>query len=250
MRGCTAVFGIIIILSGITGYSQAQTLVLNDTNGPPFTTDAQDGFLDILVARAFAELGLQLKLVKSPAERGLKNANEGIDDGELTRIAGIDRQYPELVRVPEKLIDWEFVAFTRNRDIRLQGWQSLRDYSIGFIRGWKILEQNTAGFPYVNTVRNSDVLFSMLDKGRVDVILFSRWYGMYLLQEKNIQGVQVLEPPLAVREMFIYLNKRHARHVPGIAAALRQLKASGEYERLFNQTVRPIAASVNRYAAP
>ena len=151
---------------------------------------------------------------------------------------------------PEKVIDWEFVAFSRKSHIKTDNWENLREHSVGFIRGWKILEQNTAGFPYVNTVRNSDVLFSMLEKERVDVILFSRWYGIYLLQEKNISNAHILEPPLAVREMFIYLNKKHAAYIPGIAAALRQLKETGEYERLFNQAVRPVAIKVQRNVVP
>ena len=90
----------------------------------------------------------------------------------------------------------------------------------------------------------------MLDKKRVDVIVFSRWYGMYLLQEKNIKNVHMLDPPLAVREMFIYLHKKHAAHVPGITAALRQLKATGEYERIFNETVSVVAGQVRAHASP
>lgn len=217
--------------------THAQTLVLNDTNGAPFTTLAHDGFLDAVVGKAFTMAGVQLKLVRTPAERGLLNANEGIDDGELTRIKGIDQVYNNLIRVPEKVVDWDFVAFSKNPNIQLRDWQSLKPYSIGHIRGWKILETNTAGFPYVESVRNSDVLFSMLEKDRIEIALFSRWIGKGILKDKKLKGIYVLEPALASREMFIYLNKKHAALVPKIADALKEIKASGEYERLFKEKV-------------
>ena len=217
--------------------AQAQTLVLNDTNGAPYTTLAHDGFLDIVVGEAFAMAGVKLKLVRTPAERGLRNANEGIDDGELTRIKGIDKTYTNLIRVPEKVIDWDFVAFSKNPNITIHGWESLKNYNIGHIRGWKILETNTAGFPYVESVRNSDVLFSMLEKDRIDIALFSRWIGKAILKQKNLRGIYVLEPPLASREMYIYLNKKHAALVPIISQALNSIKQSGEYDRLFKEKV-------------
>ena len=228
--------GICLFLVSIHG-TQAQTLVLNDTNGAPYTTLAHDGFLDVVVSKAFAMVGVQLELVRTPAERGLLNANEGIDDGELTRIKGIDKVYTNLIRVPEKVVNWDFVAFSKNPNIQIKDWQSLKPYNIGHIRGWKILEINTAGFPYVETVRNSDVLFTMLEKDRIDIALFSRWIGMAILKKKKLRGIHVLEPPLASREMYIYLNKKHAELVPKIADALRQIKQSGEYERLFREKV-------------
>ena len=217
--------------------AQAKTLVLNDVNGAPYTTEAHDGFLDVVVGKAFRMVGVELQLVRTPAERGLRNANEGIEDGELTRIKGIDKTYTNLVRVPEKVIDWDFVAFSKNPHVKINGWQSLKPYNIGLIRGWKILEANTAGFPYRQTVRDADVLFNMLDKDRIDIALFSRWLGLAILKEKKMQGIHVLEPPLASREMYIYLNKKHSQLVPKISDALKQIKQSGEYADLFKEKV-------------
>jgi len=234
LMGRVSLFTLLISLQ--IPIAKAQTLILNDANGPPYTTLGRDGFLDVVGEKIFKQAGVDVKLIRTPAERGLRNANEGIDDGEITRIEGIDKVYTNLIRVPEKIVDMDFVAFSK-MDLQLQGWDSLRNHNLGFILGWKIFEAHTNGFQYVQSVRNSDILFSMLAKDRIDVALYSRWVGLSILKEKKLKGIHVLEPALATREMFIYLNKKHSVLVPKITDALREIKQSGEYERLFKEKV-------------
>jgi polar amino acid transport system substrate-binding protein len=105
--------GLLITLFIVAGFASSETLVLNNSTDPPLTSEHGTGFLDRLAQEAFRRAGLELKLVKLPAERALRNANSGIEDGDLNRIAGIENTYTNLVRVPEKSMDMEFTAFTR-----------------------------------------------------------------------------------------------------------------------------------------
>lgn len=237
----------ILLLSGqATGAVNETTLVLNDTNDPPFTTKAGDGFLDIVAGEAFRRAGLRLILVKLPPERGLVNANAGIEDGDLTRIAGLEKKYPNLVRVPEKLMDWHFVAFARNAEPATASWAKLEPYTVGHIKGWKIFEQSLVPATHITTADNSEQLFSMLDKNRIDVALYERWLGYALARQMRIQNIHVVEPPLAVKEMYIYLHQRHADKVPAIAAALRAIKAEGQYTKICREKFAPLSSSVSQ----
>jgi len=211
-------------------------LVLNDVNETPFTKADGSGFLDVVAGEAFRRAGVKLRLVKLPAERALLNANAGIEDGDLTRIAGLEAQYPNLIRVPEKLVDWEFSAFSMNPNIP-GNLDALRTHSVAHIKGWKIYEQMMGGAPAVVTAEDSVQLFRLLEMKRVEVVLYMRWMGLAKIREQNLQGVVVLEPSLATREMYIYLHKRHAHLVPKIAAALRQIKKEGIYDRQFREKV-------------
>ena len=217
-------------------------LVINDTNEPPYTTPDGQGFLDILVGEAFRRAGLQLRLVKFPAERGLINANEGVEDGDLTRIAGLEALYPNLIRVPEKLIDWEFSAFSKRAALPAR-WDVLRTRPVGHIRGWKIYEKQLVDAPIVITSDDSTQMFRQLQLDRIDVALYERWQGLSLIKRQSINGIHLLEPPLAKREMFLYLNKRHAALAPKIAEALRAIKAEGQYDRLYREKILSIMAA-------
>lgn len=227
---------VVLLCTGQALAANMPELILNDPNEPPFTRPDGSGFLDIVAGEAFRRAGVKLRLVKLPAERALLNANAGIEDGDLTRIAGLEAQYPNLIRVPEKLVDWEFSAFSRDSTMPAT-LDTLRTHSVAHIKGWKIYEKMLAGAPTVTTVEDSAQLFRLLELQRVEVVLYMRWMGLSKIREQNLQGVVALEPPLATREMFIYLHKRHAHLVPKIAAALRELKKDGFYEHQFRDKV-------------
>lgn len=239
-----ALAGVLLLLASTvcSAESTVPVLVINDANEPPFTTPDGQGFLDAVAGEAFRRAGAQLRLVKLPAERGLINANAGVEDGDLTRIAGLEAQYPNLVRVPEKLIDWEFTAFGKNAALPAR-WEMLRTRPIGHIRGWKLYEKQLIDAPIVVTSDDSSQMFRQLELDRIEVALHERWLGLSLLKRQGIKGVYPLEPPLARREMFIYLHKRHAALVPKIADALRAIKAEGLYDRLYREKVLSIMAT-------
>ena len=240
-----AIAGVLLLTAGLARAAEAPVLVLNDTNEPPFTTADGRGFLDAIAGEAFRRAGVRLRLVKLPAERGLINANAGIEDGDLTRIAGLEAHYPNLVRVPEKLIDWEFAAFGRDAALPAH-WESLRTHPVGHIRGWKIYEQKMAGAPHAVTAEDPAQLFRQLQLDRTEIALYERWQGLSLIRSHGWTDVHLLEPLLARREMYLYLHKRHAALVPRLAAALRAIKAEGLYDRLYREKVLSLAKATAR----
>jgi polar amino acid transport system substrate-binding protein len=218
--------------------AEPQVLVLNDVNEPPLTTPEHTGFLDMIATEMFRRIEVELRLVKLPAERALLLANDGLEDGDLTRIAGLEEQYPNLVRVPEKLIDWDFAAFSKDASIPVN-FEAIRRHSVGLIRGWKIYERNMAGAEHVTTVDDPQQLFRLLDRDRIEVALYTRWMGLALIQKQGLKDIRPLEPPLVSRAMYIYLNKRHAKLVPKLAEALRALKREGYYQRVYREKLLP-----------
>ena len=85
----------------------------------------------------FHRLDKTVLIKRPPAERGLINANLGIDDGDGPRIANLQDMnlYPNLVMVPEKLLDIEFVAFSVGGNIQIDNWNNLSTHNVGRITG-------------------------------------------------------------------------------------------------------------------
>ena len=198
-------------------------LVLNTALQYPFNTKKQTGFLDRVVTEALSRMGFRLETVRLPAERALKNVNLGIDDGDMARVKGLENIYPNILRVPEKLIDMEFTVFSTQTIDLSQGWASLRGLSVGYINGWKILEKYIPDDANVTTVRDSTQLFMLLSKGRVELLIYERWSAELIIKSLGLVKVKRQKPPLVVKEMFIYLNKKHRKLVPIFATTLKQL---------------------------
>jgi polar amino acid transport system substrate-binding protein len=214
-------------------------IVLNTTGKPPLNTPEQTGFMDKVAKEAFRRIGITLKTVQLPAERGLINANKGIEDGEMSRIAGLQETYPNLIQVPEKIMDWEFVVFSKQAIALDAGWDSLKNYTVAYMNGWKILERHV---PESHSLKVStpEQLFTMLKKNRTDLIIYERWGGLLYAKRFGLDNVITINPPLAVRAMFIYLNKRHKALVPKLAAAIKQLKNDGTYQRFYSDLLVPL----------
>ncbi len=220
-----------------TAAATNRTLVLNSAFTYLLSNKNQTGFVDSIVKEALKRIGYELESIHLPAERALLNANAGIDDGDLLRIGGLQKIYPNLIQVPEKIMDMEFVVFSQHRSFPVFGWQSLKPWSVAIITGWKILEQNITDTAELTKVKNADLLFTLLLKDRTDMIVYSRWLGLAYIKKHNLKNIKILEPPLGKRHMYVYLHKKHRHLVPKLAASLRSMKQDGSYQRIFEKTL-------------
>jgi len=208
---------------------------LNITGRPPLNTDNQTGFMDAVATEAFRRIGITLETSLFPAERGLKNSNKGFVDGEMARVKGIDKVYTNLIRVPEKLMDWEFVVFSRKTIDLRAGWSALSGKSVSHINGWKILEKNIPNDAEITKTSNINELFVLLEKKRTDYVIYEKWAGHYMLQKMMMDNVYQHKPALAVKEIFIYLHKKHKSVIPPLSQALKNMKKDGSYQHLVKK---------------
>jgi len=229
-------------LGALAPAQAADKLVLTSGVLAPYTTPDRKGFLDQLISAVFHEAGVEAELLIYPTatERGMLNANEGVDDGLAMRIAGLEKQYPNLIRVPEEVAVNDFVAISTQHRFPTPNWDSLSPYVVTYIIGWKVFEANVPKGKELTRVRDAEQLFTLLDRGRADVALYERWQGLAQTRAMGIK-VQVMEPPLVHTRMYIYLHKKHAALVPRVAAALVKLKQNGTYQRIFDATLKPLA---------
>lgn len=212
-------------------------LCLNTFAGPPLSTHDHTGYYDRILLEAFSRLKIPVTIGHLPAERSLQNANSGIDDGDFVRIYGMERRYPNLIMVPEKIDDFEFVAFTKTLQLQSVNWAALSPYQVGVVRGWKILEENLSNVEKLILVKNQELLFTLLKNNRADVVVYSKHEGSYMLQKLGIADAIILEPPLDVKPMYLYLNKKHAELAAPLAEVLKKMKEDGTYAAIAQQSL-------------
>jgi len=215
-----------------------EPLRLNSGVGAPYIQSDKKGFLDILVPEIFRRLGIAAEAVGYTAsERAMINANSGLDDGVAMRVKGLDVAYPNLVRVDEKVIDNDFVAYSVHHHFRSTGFDTLKPYQVGYIVGWKVFEARLDAGYSTTRVQDAEQLFNLLGNDRADVVLFERWQGNWLIRQRGLPA-KLLLPPLVSTEMFMYLHKKHAHLAEPVARALREAKADGTYRRIFEQSLQ------------
>jgi polar amino acid transport system substrate-binding protein len=216
----------------------ADPLVINTRPGWPMAHEGE-GVVERLLSEMGARTGIDIELQFLPEERALINASQGLDDGDGPRIREMDSLYPGLVRVDEPLLHYEFSVFTTDPSLQSTAWADLLPYDLAVIRGWKILEKNLAQARSLERVRTPTLLLGMLAADRVDAVVIDRGTGLAEVERLGLEGIHVLEPPLAVRDMYLFLHQHHASLCEPLAQALRAMKADGAYDRIFDEALGP-----------
>lgn len=210
-------------------FADHPTITVSTNNTP---LDRQ--VLQKLSKEAFSRIGVNFKLTSLPSERSLKAANAGEIDGEGLRVGGLSSKYPNLIQVPERYVGISFVAFSTDATIKLNGWNSLKPYRVGFITGWKMFEAKASGARVVNKVDTPGQLFKMLEAGRIDLALYTKADGIVFVKGKGYSTIGPLVPSLKDVDMFLYLNKKHKALVDKLATAIRDIKADGTYNKILS----------------
>ncbi|WP_342620151.1 transporter substrate-binding domain-containing protein [Rhodoferax sp. GW822-FHT02A01] len=225
-----ALFGVLFGLACLECDAQVILRLARIENVP----DQQVG-AEILVA-VYGKLGIQLQFVDGPAKRSLIESSEGRLDGEIQRVLAVQSEYPSLIAVSEPINYIEPIAFTKSLSFAVSGWDSLRPYKIGIVRGVGSSERGVSGMPHVSPTTTMDQMMLMLNAGHIDVAVNDLFSGMLVLNRLGIQAdIHPLFPMLQHIELYHFLNERHRALVPRVEGVIRQMKSSGELASLRKQ---------------
>jgi polar amino acid transport system substrate-binding protein len=215
-----------------------QTLVLNSTYYAPVTSEKRDGVLDQVYKELSRRLGIKIEIhTLAAAERVLLNVNEGVVDGDVGRVQGLEKRYPNMVMVPVPVMKYEMVVFSRNADFKVVSPDSIKPHDVGLVRGWKILEQASVGARSVTTLENAEQMFTMLDKNRIDIALLEKLQGLHMIRRMGIKNIKVLQPNLLEGNWYLYLNKKHEALIPRMTEELTRMEQEGLLQRIHDSVL-------------
>lgn len=187
-----------------------------------------------IVTEMYRRIGYQVRESHLPTRRSLRESDSGDSDGEAMRAAELEKRFPDLIRIPEPLIEHDIVAFTAGHPALLaRGWDDLAGHTICARMGILLVEDklSTLSGVRVTLAEEAAQVFRMLKAGRCDYAVLPRsaWIEA---QEAGIVGLAEASPVLTHFVAYHYVNRRRAMLVPSLAAVLRQLRAEGFVARV------------------
>lgn len=194
--------------------------------------------MNAVLIECFNRMQMELEILPMPSKRSLINADNGIEDGNFLRTEGITKTYPNLVKVPERISVNRIVAFSKNLDISIDGWESLLNYHVVYVNGWRNCEDELANAKAVTIVKNEKLLFTLLEKNRAELGVFGQSTGMRVLKKLGYTGIKPLTPPIVISDLFLYVHHKHKHLIPEIVKTLKLMKKDGTYQYLIHQYFR------------
>lgn len=210
----------------------SESLVINTYALPPLSTKVATGFYDAVVREATRRIGRNITIVWRPEKRGIRLANIGEEDGHYPRIASVSKEFRNLIHVPVPIYRSIFVAIAKRADVEVKGWESLKSFSVGYPMGWKVFEAKEEHFGTPVPVTSPPSLLRMVDRGRIDVVLYEQTAFGLIATKEGMTHLRILKPPLSSLDLFLLLHKKHASLVPRFAAALKGLTEDGTLRKL------------------
>ena len=193
-----------------------------------------------LVEEMCKRLGIVLQMRSLPIARAIDELDQENIDIEGPRNHTVEKIFSNIIRVPETLFVNDLIAFSKDPNIKISGWNSLKRFRVAYVRGWKIYKNNVVGVKHLDIIESDEALFKFLDAGRTDVALSARILGSKVISDLKLKGIVAIEPPLVVKKMYFYMNKKYEKLTQVMAETLRGMKRDGTYQRLYNKTLNSI----------
>ncbi len=207
--------------------------------------DIPDQYVGGEMLRAvYAKLNIRLEFEDVPGKRALALSSAGEVDGEIQRIGTLSRDYPTLVQVTPAINYIEPAVFTTKLHFDVAGWNSIRDYSIGIVRGVGSSEAGTRGMAQVTATTSLESMVKMLDADRFDVMVTDLFSGRVAVRKLNLEArIYPLSPPLERIHIYHYLHERHRDLVPKVGNVIAQMEANGELATLREALVKQVLSA-------
>lgn len=222
-----------------SAYADTQTIVLASVNAPESKIYQ---ISEAVLKEAFRRNGLNVILKNYPAKRSAMLADAGKVDGESHRIYDFnkDNNYPNLIRVEEPVQSVDQCIFSKNTEIKVDGWKSLAPYKVIYIGGIEMAEKGLkAAVEEKNliSVYDMETAFKMLAVDRGDVLISSPETGFATIKKLSLEnsGIKMLSPPILEINLYCYLHKRHSELAGKLAASLKEMKADGTYQKIIER---------------
>jgi polar amino acid transport system substrate-binding protein len=222
-----------MLLSGIPCHAQSVIRLAR-------IADITDQYVGGELLRAvYARLNITVEFEDVPGKRALALSSAGELDGEIQRIANVSRDYPTLIRISPPINYIEPSVFTTSLRFDVHGWDSIKDYSIGIVRGVGSSEAGTRGMSHVTATTSLENMIEMLDAGRFDVMVTDLFSGLVAVKKLKLQSrIHPLSPPIERIYIYHYLHERHRELAMKVGRVIEKMDASGELARLRESLVK------------
>jgi ABC-type amino acid transport substrate-binding protein len=191
---------------------------------------ATDGPVKMLT-QAYGRMGYGVEFTPLPFARSLAAADHGEFDGEVGRLAQVEKTATHLIRVPVAVGQVEYVPYVlMGSTARLPHWQAIRQSGlrVGARLGARLTEASVDR-AQLTSVSSYESLLHMLLKGRIDVVIAPKGQLELLypttpdVVKDGVPAVKQLGV-VATEPLYHYLHERNSALVAPLTSALRDLR--------------------------
>ncbi|MDO6762730.1 ABC transporter substrate-binding protein [Agarivorans sp. 1_MG-2023] len=193
-----------------------------------------------LLIEAYYRAGERVVFELLPSANALEATNSGEYDAEMFRIDNLQTKYANLIQIPTSYLSSENVVFTRLSDLKVEGYESLKPYSIAYRSSLKAAEIATLGFPKTSQLQDLDSALRFMSIGRADLVVEERWLGLKRIKALKLNNVSLVEPPVDQLKLYHYVHKDHVELAAKLDEAFKQMLKDGSAQSIIESVLKNV----------
>ena len=231
----------LIMVISVNAFSSDKEVTLNISISN--TLSILIDYFEEVAEEVYVRDGIRFNIIAAPSKRTLKNTNDGVYDGLAFRADGINRKFPNLIKIPTSVLTFQHLIYTHEdydfSDVAdfddLYALVRKNNYTVGYDSASKksreelapLSENNIYHFP---AQRQG---FEMLKRKRIHAYLatpgiyvrylFRQEYSHYPLKEVGVFS----EFPV-----FTYLHRKHKNLIDRLDRVYSEMHADGTLQRI------------------
>lgn len=192
-----------------------------------------------VLQKAYARIHIVAKVDLFPPERAIQLSNSGAYDGEAHRIPGIEKNYPNLIRVDVPIADVRGCVFSKTVVPKEVSWKGIMNYHVGYWHGVKFIERKLTS-PRAVRFYNQEAMLSAVQNGAVELGVSACRSGNAVLKKLNITEVKALPDPIEIIPLYHYVHKDKKALIPLLEKELTKMQQDGSLKAIVDRIDRQL----------
>lgn len=217
---CTVLF-IFFLLLIKSNHLYANQVTFNRPSNTP-----QAAYVIELLSAVYKQHGYNIALIDFPSDKALNAANEGILDGQLGRISDIERLYPNLVRLPTPLFNFNLLLINKRN--------KCTDCQINQFKSVSIVSNYVAATTYLKSMNfQGDIVdvhsiktqLALLNQNKIDSIIVLDF--QLNTQVGSLSGEEYQIQIINKTNSYHFLHNKNPELVEKISLTLQAFEKNG-----------------------
>ncbi len=203
--------------------------------------------LDRILYAMLSEMGYSININSQEMASAVEIVNNGEADILEVQLDGINRDYPNLVKVEVPIGRISFNVYARKgQHKQIKAWEDFSGKSIGILYEKPHIQAKLpSGVGSVMYETNLVRLQTALSDSEIDYVVTPVFSGATIWVPENVELIRTLD----ASDAYIYVNKKHSYLVPEMEKILRQMNEEGLTERILSSEVIPRGEGIDPDAA-
>ena len=190
-----------------------------------------------ILTKVYDRAGIDVSFHFGNLQESLEKSDRGVYDGEISRIKIINKKYKNLMMVPVSTLNIEAVAFSKDKNLKINSFADLKGKKFAIVRGAKFIEYETKDMNKVYKKSFKEAIES-LEKGEIDIAVLPKLAGLTIVYEHNYRKIRIVGGSLISLKLYHFVHKKNAHIIPIITPILQKMQKSGELSYIKRSHLR------------